>query len=596
MHAPGPADQKQRLAGSTIAKAVIAERKPDGSVEPPQGMTTGWSLRLLRSNVRLASGLVLLAFVVCHLTAHSLLLVSFERAGTALDILMYPWRSAVGTVILVSALLAHYSNALWSIYVRRYLRLSRWEWWQLSLGLCIPLVLMLHVTGTRVAEGLLGVTNHYSSVLVVQWQLSPWLGVLQVTAVLTVWLHACIGVHFWLRTKAWYAGWRPLFVGLGLLLPTLALSGYVTAGNQVLRAAENPNYAKLSLEASNLTDQKRAEIGRMARVGSAIYLALVLLPFAGRGVRGWLYRHRRRPLLTHSSGRTVPMLPGATVLETLRENGIPHASVCGGRARCTTCRILVTNGLRNLPEPSGLEAKALARIGAARGMRLACQICPTADISVMPLLAAEARAVDGMVRGGLEGSERLITVVFVDLRASTSLGEAKLPYDLLYILNQFFDEMIKALNATNGHYSQFTGDGLMALYGLNAKDPATGSADALRGAREMLARVDQLNSRLRGDLPQPMRIGIGIHFSEAIVGAMGPPGSQIITAIGDTVNACARLESLTKNYDCSVIVSRRAAEMAGLNIKGRKLHQASVQGRTQAVEFYALKTLADLRV
>jgi adenylate cyclase len=101
---------------------------------------------------------------------------------------------------------------------------------------------------------------------------------------------------------------------------------------------------------------------------------------------------------------------------------------------------------------------------------------------------------------------------------------------------------------------------------------------------------------LRGDLPQPMRIGIGIHFSEAIVGAMGPPGSQIITAIGDTVNACARLESLTKKYDCPVIVSRRAAEMAGLDVKNRQLHQAPVKGRMQIVEFYALKTLADLRV
>jgi adenylate cyclase len=415
-------------------------------------------------------------------------------------------------------------------------------------------------------------------------------------SVLSVWTHASIGVHFWLRTKARYAHWRPLFVGVGLLLPTLALCGYVTAGNQVLRAAENPNYAEISLKESNLTDQKSAEIGRIARIGAGVYLVLTMLPFAGRGARGWLYRRRRTPLLTHSSGRTVPLLVGATVLETLRENGIPHASVCGGRARCTTCRILVTKGLGNLPEPSGLEAKALARIGATHGMRLACQICPTADISVMPLLAADARAADGMVRGGLEGSERLITVLFVDLRASTALGEAKLPYDLLYILNQFFDEMTKALKATNGHYSQFTGDGLMALYGLNVKDPATGAADALRGAREMLARVDQLNSRLRGDLPQPMQIGIGIHFSEAIVGAMGPPGSQIITAIGDTVNACARLESLTKKYDCPVILSRRAAETAGLDVKGRQLHQAPVKGRMQIVEFYALKTLADLRV
>jgi len=595
MRSPGPVG-KNGVEGNALAKAASAEHEAEISVEPPKNVTRGWDLGLLRNKVRPVSALVLLAFVLCHLTAHSFLLVSFERAGAALDILMYPWRSVIGTAVLASALLAHYSNALWSIYVRRHLRLSRWEWWQLSLGLCIPLLLMFHVIGTRVAEGLLGVTSHYSSVLLVQWQLSPWLGVLQVAAVLTVWIHACIGVHFWLRTKTWYARWRPLFVGVGLLLPTLALSGYVTAGNQVLRAAENPNYAKSSLQASNLTDQKRTEIGRIARVGSAIYLALTLLPFAGRGVRAWVYRHRRRPLLTHSNGQTVPMLPGATVLETLRENGIPHASVCGGRARCTTCRILVTKGLRNLPEPSGLEATALARIGATPGMRLACQICPTADISVMPLLAADARAADGMVRAGLEGSEQLITVMFVDLRGATILGEAKLPYDLLYILNQFFDEMIKALTATNGHYSQFTGDGLMALYGLNAKDPAIGAADALRGAREMLARVAQLNSRMRGDLPQPIRIGIGIHFSEAIVGAMGPPGSQIITAIGDTVNACKRLESLTKEYDCAVVVSRRAADMAGLDIKGRKLHQALVAGRTQTVEFYALKTLADLRV
>jgi adenylate cyclase len=556
----------------------------------------GWDPRILRNHLRLVSGLILLAFVLCHLTAHSFLLVSIERAGSALDVLMYPWRTAIGTTILLSALLTHYLNALWSIYVRRHLRLSRWEWWQLGLGLCIPLLLMFHVTGTRIAESLLGVTSHYSSLLIVQWQLSPWLGVVQVAAVLTVWIHACIGVHFWLRTKARYTRWRALFVVLGLLLPTLALSGYVTAGNQVLRAATNPNYTKLSFEDSNLTDQKRAEIGHIARLGLAIYLALVLLPFVGRGVRGWLYRRRRPPLLSHSGGRTMPILPGATVLETLRENGVPHASVCGGRARCTTCRILVTKGLDRLPEPSGLEATALARIGATPGMRLACQIRPSADISIIPLLAAEAGAADGSVRGGLEGSERLIAVLFVDLRGSTILGETKMPYDLLYVLNQFFHEMTKALHATNGHYSQFTGDGMMALYGLNAKDPATGAADALRGAREMLARMDQLNSRLRGDLSQPLRIGIGIHFGEAIVGAMGPPDSQIISAIGETVNACARLESLTKEYDCRVIVSRRAAEMSGLDVKDRELHRESATRQTQLVEFYTVNGLADLRL
>jgi adenylate cyclase len=211
-------------------------------------MTTNWNLRMLRNNLRLVSALVLLAFVICHLTAHSLLLVSFERAGVALDLLMYPWRTTIGTTILISALLAHYSNALWSIYVRRYLRLSRWEWWQLGIGLCIPPLLMLHVTSTRIAESLLGVTSRYSSVLIVQWQLSPWLAVLQTTAVLTVWIHAFVGVHFWLRTKEWYAHWRRCLSAWASCCRPLALCGYITAGNQVLRNAENSNYARLSLE------------------------------------------------------------------------------------------------------------------------------------------------------------------------------------------------------------------------------------------------------------------------------------------------------------------------------------------------------------
>jgi adenylate cyclase len=555
-----------------------------------------WNLRAWRSYLRLTSALIMLSFVICHLTAHSVLLISLDRAEDVLEFLMYPWRTRIGTAILLAAFLVHYTNALWSIYIRRSLRLSRWEWGQLALGLCIPVLLMSHVVATRIAESVLDVNSYYSTILIVQWLMFPWLGAVQFLAVLTVWIHVCIGIHFWLRTKTWYPNWRPLFFGFALLLPTLALAGFVTAGNQILREGKNPDYAKSSLEDSNLTDQAIAAIWRMVVIGWSIHLVLVAVPFAGRGIRGWLYRRRRPPLLSHPSGRTVPILAGATVLEALRENGIPHASVCGGRARCTTCRVLVTKGLEQLPAATGLEAKALARIGATPGMRLACQICPSADISVMPLLTADANAADGTVRGGLEGSERLITVVFVDMRGSTTLGEARMPYDVLFILNQFFYEMTKALVATNGHYSQFTGDGLMALYGLNAADPATGAVDALRGAREMLTRLDQLNRQLRADLAEPLRIGIGIHYSEAIVGAMGPPHSQIITAIGDTVNTCARLESLTKEYECQVIVSRRAAEAAGLDVRGRELREAPVKGRVEPMQFYALKTMADVRI
>lgn len=539
----------------------------------------------------------MLSFVICHLTAHSMLLVSFEDAEATRTVLMYPWRTVIGTAILTTAFVVHFSNALWSVYIRRSLRLSRWELTQLALGLCIPLLLMFHVVGTRVSELALDTTTYYNTIFISQWLHRPWLGAVQMIALVTVWVHACIGIHYWLRTKSWYTAWQPAFFAYGLLLPTLAIAGYVTGGNQVLREAKaDPAFVQTSLGDSNITPAVAAAADRMVYIGFGVAIGLMLLPFAGRSIRDWSYRLSKPPLLSHANGRRMPILPGATVLETLRANGIPHASVCGGRARCTTCRVLVTKGLSELPAASGLEAKALARIGGTPGTRLACQIRPSADVAVLPLLSADATAADGGIRGGLEGSERPITIVFVDLRASTTLAEAKLPYDVLFILNQFFYEMTQALAATNGHYSQFTGDGLMALYGLYAADPKTGPADAMRGARQMLERLDRLNHRLRGDLREPLRIGIGIHYSDAIVGAMGPPRAQMITAIGDPVNTCARLESLTKEYDCAVIVSRQAAEAAGLKLVGQKLHEATVKGRSEAVQFYALRTPADLQV
>ena len=553
-------------------------------------------LRALRARLRLTSALVLLAFVICHLSAHSLLLLSQPFAEEGLATLMRPWRSETGTALLVAAFLVHYANALWSIYERRSLRLNAWEWAQLGLGLCIPALFALHIASTRLAEATMGIDTGYGYVLVEYWVVAPYVAVLQAVALLTLWAHACIGIHFWLRTKAWYPQGRVWLGAFALLLPTLALSGFLTAGNQIVRAAAaDEKFVERTLADSNVSEATPAAIDRMATTILLVHGGLLLFVFAARGVRRWAHARRMPPMLTHPSGQKLPVFPGASILETLREHGIPHASVCGGRARCTTCRVQVSSGLETLAPPGDLEARALERIGATPGLRLACQVRPVADLCITPLLAADASAADGFVRGGMEGSERLVTIMFVDLRGSTTLGEAKLPYDVLFILNRFFHEMKEALVATGGHYSNFTGDGLMALYGLDADDPATGAADAVRGAREMLMRLEQLNRKLAGELPQPLAIGIGIHHSEAIVGALGPPKSQIVTAIGDTANTAARLESLTKEYGCSLIVSRRAAELAGLNITNEQLHEAPVKGRVQAVQFYALKTIPEVR-
>ncbi len=543
----------------------------------------------IRGRLRLVSGLVLMAFVVCHLVAHATLLISIPFAQSVLSVLMFPWRTPPGTALLVAAFAVHYGNGLWSIYIRRSLTMSRWEWWQLGLGLSLPLLLTLHVIGTRVSEAFFGEYPDYGSVLVALWLSTMALYLFQILAVITVWAHGCIGLHFWLRTKSGYARWQSSLAVAGLLIPSFALAGFVAAGNQIVRlAATDPDTVRIIKDDANITSAATAAVVQVTLIALAVHVTLTLAAFAARIVRDWIDRRSRRPSLSHANGRRLSLRPGATVLETLIENGIPHAAVCGGRARCTTCRIMVTNGIDDLQPADGVEARALKRIGAAPGVRLACQVRPTAHLTIMPLLTANANAADGHTRGGIEGSERAITVMFVDLRDSTRLSETKLPYDVMFLLNLFFAEMTKALVSTNGHYSQFTGDGLMALYGLRGHDPGMGAADALRGARDMLRRLDALNSQLRDELSKPLQIGVGIHFSNAIVGAMGPPNSQLITAIGDMVNTCARLESLSKEYGLPIIISRQAAEAAQLDTAGLTLHRAQVRGRVADVEFYAL--------
>src|SRR5258706_3921937 len=325
---------------------------------------------LWRSRLRLASALVMLAFVITHLSAHSLLLISLPVAQDGLLQLMRPWRSAPGTSLLLLAFLVHYANALWSIYERRAVRLTRWQWAALGFGLCIPVLLALHISSTRLAEAFLGTDNYYVAVLTLHWVLAPRLAVIQAMALATVWIHACIGIHFWLRTKLWYPQWRAGFAAFALLLPTLALSGYLSAGNQVLReAARDPAFVKSTLGDSNISAETLAASDRIAAALILSHLTLLALVFLVRAIRRRIHESRRPPQLAHSSGRRLPIFPGATVLETLREHGIPHASVCGGRARCTTCRIPVSRGLEALPPPQELEAKALARIAAPAGMR-----------------------------------------------------------------------------------------------------------------------------------------------------------------------------------------------------------------------------------
>jgi adenylate cyclase len=279
----------------------------------------------------------------------------------------------------------------------------------------------------------------------------------------------------------------------------------------------------------------------------------------------------------------IRALNGVSLLEALRNARIPHASVCGGRARCTTCRVYVSSGLDELDPPNELEARALNRIKAGKGIRLACQLQPKADLAITPLVMANQSLAATLHSGGVQGHEEYVVAMFVDMRGSTNLGERVLAYDVVFILNRFFTELSTALSESHGHYAQFAGDGLMALYGLEPERKSRACADALAGAREMFRRIGILNEQLQREFGESVQMGIGIHGGDAIVGTMGPPSTPLLTAVGDNINIAARLEAQTKTLGCDLIVSTATLESEGIDYSADQVQQVEVRGRDNHV-------------
>ncbi|MFQ6022871.1 MAG: adenylate/guanylate cyclase domain-containing protein [Acidiferrobacterales bacterium] len=548
---------------------------------------------MLERRLRLWTGLILATYVVSHLTNHTLGLLSLDAMEAFRYFNASVWQNPLGTIALYGSLATHFLLALRSLYRRRTLRMPAWEALQLGLGLLVPVLLAGHVIGTRINQELLGFDVSYRYVVTVLWT-NPWYRIKQPILLLVVWGHLCVGLHYWLRLKRWYPKAWPYLYGVAVLLPALALFGFVRAGFETDELIIDPDARQAIFAGWNAAtaDQRALILGLEAKV----LWALAGLLTAVLGARLLRYSlHTRKPSyhIHHAAGRTIAAPIGQTVLEALRAARIPHASVCGGRARCTTCRIRVGEGLNDLAAPSVMEATALRRIGAAPNVRLACQTRPRRDVSVTPLLPAQLGATEIDRFGGVTGREQRVAMMFVDLRGSTRLAEDRLPYDVVFILNQYFAEISTALKATGGHYAQFHGDGLLGLYGLRS-GLETGCRQALQGAVEMARRLKALSERLAEELSEPLRIGIGIHSGDAIVGTMGPPSSPNFSAIGDNVNIAARLEDQSKVYDCTLVVSAITAERAGIDLSRFPRYEAPVRGRGEPVTVYAVPDPVDI--
>ncbi len=540
------------------------------------------TMKRIESQLRLGSGLILAAYVIQHLINHAFGIVSIEVAESYRLSVGAFFQSLPGLVLLYASLLYHLGNALISIYRRSSLRMPAWQWMQLLLGLSILPLLLGHAIGNRGYDLLGNIDPNYFYVVTTLLQ-KPMVLAKLVLLILVVWLHMAVGLHFWLRVKPGYPRLIPLAYALVLLIPVLAYAGIFNMLQQASTWQNDSQRLDEIFAAARAMDS--ADLRLLAGLENKILLVLGLLLLAvlvARQLRLWKQHLRSSYQVTSSSGASTRSLHGLSLLEALRNANIPHASVCGGRARCTTCRVRVGKGLDKLPPANDLEAHALARIAAAADIRLACQLYPSADLSITPLVLA-GQALDKMHSGGVQGHEEYVIAMFVDMRGSTGLGERVLAYDVVYILNRFFTELSEALHDTHGHYAQFAGDGLLALYGLDAERKPRACRDALNGAREMFSRIDRLNQQLLEEFGESVQMGIGIHGGDAIVGTMGPPKTPLLTAVGDHINVAARLEGQTSTLGCDLLISTETLEKEGIAYAPDSAMEVELRGRDKPV-------------
>ncbi|MBR1208249.1 MULTISPECIES: adenylate/guanylate cyclase domain-containing protein [unclassified Bradyrhizobium] len=531
--------------------------------------------------VRLVTGAIMFAYLISHFLNHALGNISTEAMAIGVHYHTEFWQFLPVAIVFYSACLVHTGLGIWALYQRREFHWKAIEPLQLVLGLSIPVFIIIHIVGVRLGQTLYGHEKLYPQELYTFFIASPARLWLMFAVLLIAWVHGCIGLYFWLRLRAFFRWAAPFLLATAVLIPTLAMLGIYQGGRATMEDYQDPDWRREELSVQKLgTAAQAATLEKITGGLTSGYLALLGLVLLARGARALLERRGGMIALSYGNGRTLRVPKGLSVLEASLRYNVPHASVCGGRARCSTCRIRIIGDHAALPEPSPREAFVLHRVGTDDpSIRLACQLRPTTDLAFFQLFLPHTMSANTHASNPTRvGQERYLVSMFVDMRGSTQLAEKRLPFDTVFIVNRFLGAVSQAVLEAGGRPNQFIGDGMLALFGLST-DRQLACRQALRAAALIAANIDELNQFLSHDLREPIRFGIGIHGGEVIVGDIGYRDHMVFTALGDAVNVAARLQDMTKALACEAVISDEVRVTAGLADDALPAQEVAIRGR-----------------
>jgi len=295
------------------------------SLEQLTAFVRGISLR----QIRLASGLVLFAYVVSHFLNHALGNISMEALARGVYLHTLFWQFLPVTILFYTACLVHTALGIWALYERRQFRWKAIEPLQLVLGLSVPALIIAHIIGVRLGQTLYGHEKLYPQVLFVYWIWEPYRIWLMLAVMTIAWVHGCIGLYFWLRMRTFYKRAAPYLLAAAVLIPTLSMLGFYQSGRMVIEN-DDAEWRAQNIQRQFGTPAEAKTLGRITDYFLFGYFGLIGIALLAKGVRAVNERRRGMINLSYGNGRTVRVPKGLSVLEASLRNNVPHASVCGG--------------------------------------------------------------------------------------------------------------------------------------------------------------------------------------------------------------------------------------------------------------------------
>jgi len=551
-----------------------------------------WNLLISRRDLRLISGVVMLLYLASHLANHALGLISLDTAEVVLGSVVRFWRNPTVTVVLYGAAGVHVALAIVSAYERRTLRLPAMELLRIALGFWLPVMLIGHAITTRLEYELIGAPSTYARVVSDLWARDgEWqhLGLLA-----PGWLHGCLGLNFAFGRRPLWRRYRFVLFAVALLLPVLSALGFVEMGRELARQRHlnNEGAAVGTLEASDGTNISREAGAVIAPWRSGLvwgYLGVIGLAFTSRGVRDLLERRQGKTVAITYPDRIVRVPRGWSVLEASRAFRIAHASSCGGRARCSTCRVRVVAGADSCPSPEADERATLERIRADPELRLACQLRPRDDISIIPLTRPD-EPVNRQKVAPLE-ADRDVVILLCQFSNRSALECDHLAHDVLFVFTRYAESACSAVNDAGGTVSYVGHDNICAVFGLHG-GIARASRQALAAAHEIGQALDNLNGGLDQKWGCKAKILVSIHVGFAALSYIGQ-GVETVIAAGPAMEIAEELGNQALHADKAFAISNAVFEAANLKITDTNALAFSLTKDAVMICGYALDAIPD---